>query len=219
MMYASIAMSVASTAAAFYGQQQQAKAQDAFNRQRQQLGTQRALANYANQTRQARERQIQQREAAANEINEVNREARKRIATAHVAGSDAGIAGGSLETLMNDFHRQQLEFGTNVRRNMQFSDSNIEDQLESVRLGAQGNIENLQFMPAARPSFLGAGLRIGSAVLGAYNQYMANTGQWGPPSDTGVTNRAFGSSGIPYRIGTYGAGGMGPDYLGIGLNG
>ena len=187
MAIASFAVTGASTAASFYGQQQQADAQDAFNRQRQQTGTSRALANYANQTRQARERQIQEREAAANEINEVYREARKRVATAQVAADDSGVQGGSLQALINDFNRQQLEFGTNVNRNLEFRENNIEDQLESVRLGAQANIENLQFMPAARPSFLGAALRIGSAGLGAYNQYMTNTGQWGPSPDTGVT--------------------------------
>ena len=216
MMYATMATSAATTAASFYGQQQQADAQDAFNRQRQQTGTSRALANYANQTRQARERQIQEREAAANEINEVYREARKRVATAQAAGAEAGVAGGSLQALINDFHRQQLEFGTNVNRNLEFRENNIEDQLESVRLGAQANIENLQFMPAARPSFLGAALRIGSAGLGAYNQYMTNIGGWGPAPNTGV----FGSTGIPYAPqGTYGAGNMGPDYLGTGWSG
>ena len=212
----SLGMSAATTAYGFLGQQQQADAQDSFNRQRQAVGTQRALANYANQTRQARERQLQEREAAANEINEVYREARKRVATAQAAGAEAGVAGGSLQALINDFHRQQLEFGTNVNRNLEFRENNIEDQLESVRLGAQANIENLQFMPAARPSFLGAALRIGSAGLGAYNQYMTNIGGWGPAPNTGV----FGSTGIPYAPqGTYGAGNMGPDYLGTGWSG
>ena len=222
MAIASFAVSGASTAASFYGQQQQAESQDAFNRQRQALGTQRALANYTNQSRQARERQLQEREAAANEINAVYRESRKRIATAQVAGSEAGVAGGSLQALLNDFHRQHLEFGTNVHRNLEFREDNIEDQLESVRLGAQANIENLQFMPAARPSFLGAALRIGSAGLGAYNQYMTNTGGWGPSPGAGVGGaggaggaRAFGESGIPYAPHSgspFGYGGMGPPY-------
>ena len=176
----SLGMSAATTAFGFLGQQQQADAQDSFNRQRQAVGTQRALANYANQTRQARERQIQEREAAANEINEVYREARKRVATAQAAGAEAGVAGGSLQALINDFHRQQLEFGTNVNRNLEFRENNIEDQLESVRLGAQANIENLQFMPAERPSFLGAALRIGSGALGAYGKFKQN---WGPDPD------------------------------------
>ena len=182
----SIGFMVASTAVSVHAQQQQAKAQDSFNRHRQQLGTSRALANFANQTRQARQRQVQEREAAASEINEVYREARKRVATAQVAGAEAGVAGGSLQALINDFHRQQLEFGTNVNRNLEFRENNIEDQLESVRLGTQANIENLQFMPAQRPSYLGAALRIAGAGLSAYNQNMVNTGGYGPSPDAGV---------------------------------
>ena len=213
MAIASFTMAAASTGAGYMGQQQQAESQDAFNRQRQAVGTQRSLENYFNQTRQVRSRQIQEREAAANEINEVYREARKRISTALVAGAESGVAGGSLQDLLNNFQRQQLEFGTNVRRNLEFREDNIEDQLESVRLGAQANIENLQFMPSARPSFLGAALRIGAAGLSAYNQHMQNTGGYGPSPGAGAG--AFGESGIPYAPHSGSPyGGMGPPYYG-----
>jgi len=191
-----IAMSVASTAVGFIGQQQQVNAQNAMMAQRQELGTASALENYANQTKQARERQLQEREAAANEINTVHREARRRIATAEVSGAEGGVAGASLTHLVNNFHRQDLEFATNVRRNLQFREANIEDQLESVRSGAQGRIENLMYIPQQQPSFLGAGLRIGSAVLGAYGQYKSITG-WGGPQMSG-------------QMPGYGPGNMGP---------
>ena len=181
-----LGVSAATTGLTLYGQSQQASAQNAMMEQRQRLGTASALANYANQTRQARDRQIQQREAAAQQINEVYRESRKRISTARVAGAEGGVSGSSLQALINDFHRQNLEFGTDTRRNLQFAEANIEDQLESARIGAQANIQNLQFMPAERPSFLGAALRIGGAGLGAYTQYRTNIVGWGPAPDTGV---------------------------------
>ena len=173
-----ITMSVATTAVSFMGQQQQANAQNAMAARRQELGTARALENYANQSRQARDRQLQEREAAAQEINTVHREARRRTATAQVAAGEGGVTGASLTHLMNDFHRKDLEFATNVNRNLQFREANIEDQLESIRSGTQGQIENLMYMPTPQPSFLGAGLRIGSSVLGAYAQYKSITG-WG----------------------------------------
>lgn len=183
-----LAVSAATTAMTFYGQSQQASAQNAMMEQRQRLGTERALANYANQTRQARERQMQQQEAASQQINEVYRESRKRVSTAEVSGAEGGIAGASLQHLINDFHRQNLEFGVDTRRNLQFAENNIEDQLEAVRIGAQGSIEDLQFMPAQRPSFLGAALRIGAAGLGSYMQYKTNIVGWGPAPGTGVSN-------------------------------
>ena len=169
-------LSVATTAMSFIGQAQQASAQNAMMAQRQQLGTARAMENYQNQIKQARTRQLQEREAAANEINEVYRESRKRAASAQVAAGEAGILGGSLDAMINDFHRQHLEYGTNVRRNLEFTEANIEDQLESVRIGTQGRIEALQYMPVAKPSFLGAALRIGSGALNAYSTYKQNWG-------------------------------------------
>tara|TARA_R100001594_G_scaffold142403_1_gene189272 strand:- start:341 stop:1063 length:723 start_codon:yes stop_codon:yes gene_type:complete len=186
-----LAVSAATTAMTFYGQSQQASAQNAMMEQRQRLGTERALANYANQTRQARAQQLQQREAASQQINEVYRESRKRIATAQVSGAEGGVAGSSLQALVNDFHRQHLEFGTDTRRNLQFAESNIEDQLESARIGAQANIENLQFMPAERPSFLGAALRIGGAGLGAWQQYQTNVVGFGPAPSAGTSGGSF----------------------------
>jgi hypothetical protein len=183
---AGVAISAASTGVAVYGQQQQADAQNEMAARRQELGTARALENYANQTRQARDRQLQEREAAAHEINTVHREARRRIATAQVAAGEGGVAGASLTHLMNDFHRKDLEFATNVNRNLQFREANIEDQLESIRSGTQGQIENLMYMPTPGPSFLGAALRIGSSALGAYGQYKSITG-WGGGTGGGST--------------------------------
>lgn len=187
----SLGMSAATTAMGFIGQSQQASAQNAMMAQRQQLGTERALANYANQTRQARDRQLQMREAAANEINEVYRESRKRVSTAQVAGAEGGVAGASLQALINDMHRQNLEFGMTTRRNLEFQENNIEDQLEAVRIGTQGQIESLQFMPAAKPSFLGAALRIGAGAFSAYSQFNQN---WGPAPGAGTSNAAAASN-------------------------
>ena len=185
-----IAVSAASTAVSFMGQQQQANAQNAMAARRQELGTARALENYANQSRQARDRQLQEREAAAHEINAVHREARRRTATAQVAAGEGGVTGASLTHLMNDFHRKDLEFATNVNRNLQFKEENIENQLESIRSGTQGQIENLMYMPTPQPSFLGAGLRIGSSVLGAYAQYRSIVG-WGGETGTGGTGGGY----------------------------
>ncbi len=213
MMAGGFAMNAGSQVMAHQGQVAQAESQNAWNRQRQELGTERALENYANQIMQARARQSQEREAAANEINEVNREARKRVSTAQVAAGESGVTGGSLQALLNDFHRQQLEFGTSVRRNLEFREDNIEDQLESVRLGTQGRIEGLMFMPQQKPSFMGAALRIAGSGLSTFGNYASTTGMFGPDPGAGTGVGAFGDSGIPWREGTYGAGGMGPDYL------
>ena len=161
------AVKVASTAVQYQGQQQQARSQDAMNRQRQELGTQRALENYRLQTTQAYRRLSQEREAASNEISQVARQSRRAQSMGVVSAGEAGVEGKSVESMLDDFERQELFYQTNVRRDLEFKEDNTLDQLEAIRIGTQGRIEDLQFMPAQRPSFLGAALRIGGQI-GSY---------------------------------------------------
>ena len=158
------AAQVGGTAVSFIGQRQQAKAQDAMNRQRQELGTARALENYGLQTGQAYKRMQQDRQAAAEEISQVSRQSRRAQATGAVAAGEAGVAGKSVQAMLDDFERQELFYTTNVRSNQEWKEDNTKDQLEAIRIGTQGRIEDLQFMPAQRPSFLGAALRIGGTI-------------------------------------------------------
>ena len=160
--------SVGATAVSFIGQRQQAKSQDAMNRQRQELGTARALENFGLQTSQAYKRMQQDRQAAAEEISQVSRQSRRAHATGAVAAGEAGVAGKSVQAMLDDFERQELFYTTNVRSNLDWKEDNVEDQLEAIRIGTQGRIEDLQFMPAQRPSFLGAALRIGETMAGYY---------------------------------------------------
>jgi len=155
---------VGGTAAQYYGQEQQAKAQDAFNSQRQALGTERALQNYRLQTSQAYKRIQQEREATGQEIREVSRQSRRAQSTGAVSAGEAGVTGKSVDAMLDDFERQELMYQTDLKRNQEWKEENIADQLEAVRIGTQGHIEDLQFMPAQRPSFLGAALRIGGSI-------------------------------------------------------
>jgi len=161
-------MTVAGTATQYVGQQQQASAQNAMNRQRQELGTERALQNYRLQTSQAYKRMQQEREATGQEIREVSRQSRRAQATGAVSAGEAGVTGKSVDAMLDDFERQELMYQTNIKRNQEWREDNTKDQLEAIRIGTQGRIEQLQFMPAQRPSFLGAALRIGGQVAGYY---------------------------------------------------
>ena len=180
------AAQVGGTAVSFIGQRQQAKSQDAMNRQRQELGTERALQNYGLQTGQAYKRMQQDRQAAAEEISQVSRQSRRAQATGAVAAGEAGVAGKSVQAMLDDFERQELFYTTNVRSNLEWKEDNTKDQLEAIRIGTQGRIEDLQFMPTSRPSFLGAALRIG----GQLGDYFADI----PDTKKTVNNYYFGGS-------------------------
>ena len=181
------AAQVGGSVVGFIGQRQQAKSQDAWNRQRQELGTERALQNFGLQTGQAYKRMQQDRQAAAEEISQVSRQSRRAQATGAVAAGEAGVAGKSVQAMLDDFERQELFYTTNVRSNLDWKEDNTKDQLEAIRIGTQGRIEDLQFMPAQRPSFLGAALRIGGTI----GDYFADI----PDPDAVVTG---GWQGAPY---------------------
>lgn len=178
-------MMVAGMAMQYQGQNRQAREQDAFNRQRQELGTARALENYTLQTGQAYKGMQQYRQAAAEEISQVSRQSRRAQATGAVSAGESGVTGKSVQAMLDDFERQELFYTTNVRSNLDWREENTADQLEAIRMGTQGRIEQLQFMPAQRPSFLGAALRIGGAAASYYAD------QPDPNAPTQTTNNYY----------------------------
>ena len=178
-MSASTALQIAGTAVSFAGQQSQARASQRAADQ----GAQRALENYKIQTGQAYRRLGQERMAAAQEISEVARASRRAQSTATVSAGEAGVGGKSVDALLDDFERQELFYAEDVRTNLGFTEANIQDQLESIRVGTQGRIEDLQSRVIQRPSFLGAALRIGGQVADYYAD---------------IPNPDAGASGTPY---------------------
>ena len=163
-MSASTALQIGGTALGFIGQQQQARASQRVADQ----GTERALENYKIQTGQAYRRLEQERMAAAQEISDVARASRRAQSTAIVSAGEAGVGGKSVDAMLDDFERQELFYAENVRTNLGFTEANVQDQLESIRVGTQGRIEDLQSRVNQRPSFLGAALRIGGQVADYY---------------------------------------------------
>tara|TARA_Y100000114_G_scaffold117177_1_gene111541 strand:- start:1615 stop:2232 length:618 start_codon:yes stop_codon:yes gene_type:complete len=161
------------TTAAFsqVGQRQQAQAYNRMMAQRQQVGTELALENFANQARQASARERQEEEAAADEIGKVASEGRKAAALASLSAAERGVTGQGIDQIFNDFEAQELRYQTQVRRSLSFRQQAIRDNLEQARRGAQANIMNLQFMPRTGPNLLAGALQIAGQAYGTYNQF------------------------------------------------
>ncbi len=153
------------------GQRQQAQAYNRMMRQRQQVGTELALENFANQARQASARERQEEEAAADEIGKVASEGRKAAALASLSAAERGVTGQGIDQIFNDFEAQELRYQTQVRRSLSFRQQAIRDNLEQARRGAQANIMNLQFMPRTGPNLLAGALQIAGQAYGTYNQF------------------------------------------------
>jgi hypothetical protein len=163
-------LTVASSAASVYGQQQAANAQEAAN-QRQYENIMQARASNINQTNLM---QQQERESAMQRQESNNLRARAAQSTATVSAGESGISGLSVDALLADLGTQQNRFNTSVDTNFDRSTQAIAIQRDNASINAASQINQLKTPQA--PDYLGAALRIGTAV-GDYDRNQ-NAGRW-----------------------------------------
>ena len=155
---AMLVLSVASTAAGLYGQQQQAKAQNAYNEQQAKNTMEAYRANLA----QTNLMQSQEQAAATQKINENNRAAEAARAKALVSAGESGISGLSVDALLADLSGEQARYNESVNQNYENASMAIDNQRTNARVTAASQINSLKTPQS--PDYLGAGLRIGQAV-------------------------------------------------------
>lgn len=151
-------ISIGATAAQLNAQRQAAKAQEQAN-QRQYENTMQARAANINQTNLM---QQQEREGAMQKLEENNMAARAAQATANVSAGESGISGLSVDSLMADIGTKQNRFNTSVDTNYDRSSQAIALQRDNININAASQINQLK-TPAA-PDYVGAALRIGTAM-------------------------------------------------------
>jgi hypothetical protein len=142
-----------------------ARAQSKASRRAYELGSERAIAAFSRQTLQSQERQQQEEEKRS-----IVQEKIARQATLETSAGESGVAGQTLELLLQDFERQETEYRINASRSFDYFSDNMADQLEEVRLGTRDRIENMAAQIKPRPSSLTTALQIGGGVLNAYSQ-------------------------------------------------
>lgn len=153
-----LALSIASTVAGVYGQQQQAKAQNAYNEQQAKNTMEAYRANIA----QTNLMQSQEHAAATQKINENNRAAEAAKATALVSAGESGISGLSVDTLLADLAGGQARYNESVNQNYQNASMAIDNQRTNAQVNAASQINSLKTPQS--PDYLGAALRIGQAT-------------------------------------------------------
>lgn len=163
--YMTLALAAASSAAQVSAQKQQVKAQDTANQQQYDNTMTAYRQNLANI--EATRGQLAQ--DASEKINENNKAGRAAAATATVAGGEAGVAGLSVDALLRDLRGEAAYDNTNVEANYLRSNASLNAQRENVNNTTTSDINSLRSAPM--PDYLGAGLRIGQAGLGAYAGY------------------------------------------------
>lgn len=184
MMIGSMVMSVARGAMSFMGQSAAANAQAAAN-QRQAAEINRAtIANYDA----IAAREIEEMEAASQQQTLNSRDALRARARARVSAGESGVAiqSNSVQGLLREFYFAEGEFNRTTENNLEGFRSQSIRERERIRSGAQSQLNSLP--TPERPSFLGAALRVGGSMFGAYQRYKApDPGSYSVPGGRSTT--------------------------------
>lgn len=208
---ASIVIAVASAAISY--QQQQQAAENQAKQQKQMVEAQNeairensALANaaYINDTKQLQNRQAEEAAAAAAREHGVQLEAAKVGSTAQVAAGEAGVSGLSINALLSDYTRQEVDYRFQSQTQLSNTRNQTEAELRSAQLQGEGRVNSMKPYMAQQPSYpslMGAALRVGSDTYSAYNTYQARQPKVPatvPVSNYGTIQPQYAGAGLPY---------------------
>ena len=157
------AVGVASAGMQFAGQRQQAKQQAAYQAQAAAAERQRFLQEQTS----IRMRQAQEQEAVGRELEQVSKKSQEALARARVSAGEAGVAGASVQALMDDYVRQEGGYRAALLRQQELSGVGTGLQLEQAGFGTQQRQIGIN-RPINRPSGLVASLSAFQQGLGGY---------------------------------------------------
>ena len=156
-------LAVASTGAQFVGQRQQARQQARYQKQAAAAERQRALQ----EQRSVRMRQAQEQEATNRELADVALKSREALATATVSAGESGVAGLSVDQLLDDYTRQEASYRMGIGRQQGMKDVQTGLALTDAGFRSRSNLININ-RPINKPSFLTAALDAGSRGFSGY---------------------------------------------------
>ena len=157
-------LGIASMGAQVMGQQQMAKAQAKAQKNASAAERQRYLQEVSSMRVQQRQEQV----AAAQKINESARKAREARATARVSAGEAGVAGLSVDALINDLTKQEAEYSFATQQQLQMNDAGRKMQLENAGLGFTNNMLRIN-KPIEQPDYLGAAISGAQTGMSTYS--------------------------------------------------
>lgn len=111
-------------------------------------------SNALRQYSQLQVRQEQETARAAQAISASAVAARSAKASAAVASGESGVGGNSVAALQQEFERTATNYEGAVIRNKAFLDANFKEQAETVRLGAEADLNRVANQVQA-PNYLG----------------------------------------------------------------
>jgi len=159
-----IAMGAASAGTQVMGQRQMAKTQAKVQKNASAAERQR----YLHEVSSMRLQQGQEQVAAAQRIQESTRKAREARSTARVSAGEAGVAGLSVDALINDLTREEASYNFATQQQTQMNDVNRSLQLRDAGLGFTNNMLRIN-KPIEQPNYLGAALSGAQTGMSTYS--------------------------------------------------
>ena len=158
---ASVVSGFAAPLVSYAGQRKQAKQQAAYQAQAAAAERQRFMQEQTS----IRMRQAQEQEAVGRELEQVSRKSQEALSRARVSAGEAGVAGASVQALMDDYVRQEAGYRAATLRQQELGGVATGLGLEQAGFATQQRQIGIN-RPIARPSFLTAGLQSLSGGLG-----------------------------------------------------
>ena len=160
LVAASIAVSTLSSMAQYGGQRQQAKQQARYQAQASVAERKRAFQ----EQRSIRIRQAQEEEAANREIGEIALKSREAMSRASVSAGEAGVAGLSVDALLDDYTRQEAAYRMGIGRQQEMQD--LQTGLALTDAGFRTVNRQIDInRPINKPSFGAGVLNVASSGL------------------------------------------------------
>jgi len=157
------ALAVASGTAQYIGQRRMARQQARYQAQAAAAERQRFMQEQTS----LRMRQAQEQEAVGRELEQVSKKSQEALARARVSAGEAGVAGASVQALMDDYTRQEGAYRSALLRQQELGQVATGMGLEQAGFATTQRQIGIN-QPINRPSALTAGLGALSAGLSGY---------------------------------------------------
>jgi hypothetical protein len=148
----------------FAGQQRQAKTQAAMQARASQAERQR----FQQEQTSMRMRQAQEQEAVGRELEQVSRKSQAALARARVSAGEAGVAGASVQALMDDYMRQEAGYRAATLRQQELGGVSTAMGLEQAGFATQQRQIGIN-QPIDKPNVLTAVLQGAQQAMSGYS--------------------------------------------------
>ena len=157
------ALAVASGTAQYIGQRRMARQQAQYQAQAAAAERQRFMQEQTS----LRMRQAQEQEAVGRELEQVSKKSQEALARARVSAGEAGVAGASVQALMDDYTRQEAGYRAALLRQQELGGVATGLGLEQAGFATQQRQIGIN-RPINKPDFLTSALSTATSAVGAY---------------------------------------------------